>query len=151
MAKQAVQKHAKTTLSNFRENGRMMRLTVDVSEISHAVIILWKDKEIYNQFGFDEMKKFNQMKKEMGAVLSVSEGEASGEISKIFNNKPFEKCNCISTIENNNDSPQHFDEIDIDNELELIMSIRAKLNDQMSRNGHLLSAKCASTECISLR
>ena len=41
----------------------MMRLTLDVSEISHAVITLWEDKEKYKQFGFDEMNKFNQMEK----------------------------------------------------------------------------------------
>ena len=45
MAKQAVQKHAKTTLNSFGENGRMMRLTVDISEISHALISLWKNNE----------------------------------------------------------------------------------------------------------
>ena len=91
MAKQAVQKHAKKTLNNFGENGRMMRLTVDVSEISHAVITLWEDKETYKQFGFDEMNKFNQMEKEMGAVVSFSEGEASGEISKMFDKSIFEE------------------------------------------------------------
>ena len=91
MAKQAVQNHAKTTLSSFGEHGRMMRLTLDVSEISHAVITLWEDKEKYKQFGFDEMNKFNQMEKEMGAVVSISEGETSGEISKIFNNKVFDE------------------------------------------------------------
>ena len=58
MAKQAVQKHAKTILNNFGEYGRMMRLTVDVSEISYAVITLWKDKETYKQFGFNYMRKF---------------------------------------------------------------------------------------------
>ncbi len=68
-----------------------MRLTVDVSGISHAVIILWQDKETYKKFGFDEMNKFNLMEKEMGAIVNVSEGEALGEISKIFNNKPFEE------------------------------------------------------------
>ena len=68
-----------------------MRLTVDVSGISHAVIILWQDKEPYKKFWFDEMNKFNLMEKEMGAIINVSEGEASGEISKIFNNKPFEE------------------------------------------------------------
>jgi len=40
-----------------------MRLTVDVSGISHAVIILWQDKETYKKFGFDEMNKFNLMEK----------------------------------------------------------------------------------------
>ena len=39
----------------------------------------------------DEMNKFNQMEKEMGAVVSISEGEAAGEISKIFKNKLFEE------------------------------------------------------------
>ena len=43
----------KSLLVVFGENGRMMRLTVDVSEISHAVITLWQDKETYKQFGFD--------------------------------------------------------------------------------------------------
>ena len=33
------------------------------------------------------MNQFNLMEKEMGAVINVSEGE----ISKIFNNKPFEE------------------------------------------------------------
>ena len=37
------------------------------------------------------MNKFNQMEKEMGAVVSFSEGEASGEIFKIFNYKIFEE------------------------------------------------------------
>lgn len=48
MAKQAIQKHAKTTLSSFGEHGRMMRLTVDVSEISHAVITLGKIRKNIN-------------------------------------------------------------------------------------------------------
>ena len=43
------------------------------------------------KFGFDEMNKFNQMEKEMGAVVSYSEGEASGEISKIFDKSLFEE------------------------------------------------------------
>ena len=91
MAKQAVQKHAQATLTKFGENGRLMRLTVDVSEISHSVISIWEDKETYKKFGFDEMNKFNQMEKEMGAVVSYSEGEASGEISKIFDKSLFEE------------------------------------------------------------
>ncbi len=91
MAKQAVQKHAKSTLSKFGENGRMMRITVDISEISHSVISIWNDKETYKKYGFDEMNKFNQMEKEMGAVVSSSEGDASGEISKIFDNTKFEE------------------------------------------------------------
>ena len=37
------------------------------------------------------MNKFNQMEKEMGAVVSYSEGEASGEISKIFDKSLFEE------------------------------------------------------------
>ena len=44
MAKEAVQKHAKSLLSNFGENGRIARFTVNVSEISHSVISIWKDK-----------------------------------------------------------------------------------------------------------
>ena len=82
MAKEAVQKHAKSLLSNFGENGRIARFTVNVSEISHSVISIWKDKETFKKYGFDEINKFNQMEKEMGAVVSFSEGEASGEISK---------------------------------------------------------------------
>ena len=91
MAKQAVQKHAQSTLTKFGENGRLMRLTVDVSEISHSVISIWEDKDTYKKFGFDEMNKFNQMEKEMGAVVSYSEGEASGEISKILDKSIFEE------------------------------------------------------------
>ena len=52
---------------------------------------IWLDKETYKKFGFDEMNKFNQMEKEMGAVVSYSEGEASGEISKIFDKSIFEE------------------------------------------------------------
>ena len=37
------------------------------------------------------MNKFNQMEKEMGAVVSYSEGEALGEISKIFDKSLFEE------------------------------------------------------------
>ena len=50
-----------------------------------------KNYETYKKFGFDEMNKFNQMEKEMGAVISYSEGEASGEISKIFDKSIFEE------------------------------------------------------------
>ena len=41
MAKQAVQKHAQATLTKFGENGRLMRLTVDVSEINDCKIGDW--------------------------------------------------------------------------------------------------------------
>ena len=91
MAKEAVQKHAKSTLSNFGQNGRIARLTVDVSEISHSVISIWKNKETFKKYGFDEINKFNQMEKEMGAVVSFPEGEASGEISKMFDKSIFEE------------------------------------------------------------
>ena len=74
MAKEAVQNYAKILLSNFRENGRIARLTVNVSEISHSVISIWKYKETFKKYGFDEINKFNQMEKEMGAVVSFSEG-----------------------------------------------------------------------------
>ena len=91
MAKEAVQKHAKSLLSNFGENGRIARFTVNVSEISHSVISIWKDKQTFKKYGFDEINKFNQMEKEMGAVVSFSEGEASGEISKMFDKSIFEE------------------------------------------------------------
>ena len=92
MAKQAVQKHTQSTLSKFGENGRLMRLTVDVSEIkSFSNIYMGRQRETYKKFGFDEMNKFNQMEKEMGAVVSYSEGEALGEISKIFDKSLFEE------------------------------------------------------------
>ena len=63
MAKEAVQKHAKSTLSNFGANGRIARLTVNISEISHSVISIWKDKETFKKYGVDEINKFNQMEK----------------------------------------------------------------------------------------
>jgi hypothetical protein len=91
MAKEAVQKHAKSTLSNFGVNGRIARLTVNISEISHSVISIWKDKETFKKYGVDEINKFIQMEKEMGAVVSFSEGEASGEISKMFDKSIFEE------------------------------------------------------------
>ena len=91
MAKEAVQKHAKSTLSNFGVNGRIARLTVNISEISHSVISIWKDKETFKKYGVDEINKFIQMEKEMGAVVSFSECEASGEISKMFDKGIFEE------------------------------------------------------------
>ena len=90
MAKEAVQKHAKSTLSNFGENGRIARFSVNVSEISHSVISNWKDKETLKKYGFDEINKFSQMEK-MGSVVSFSEGEDSGEISKMFDKSIFEE------------------------------------------------------------
>ena len=56
MAKEAVQNYAKILLSNFRENGRIARLTVNVSEISHSVISIWKYKETFKKYGFDANK-----------------------------------------------------------------------------------------------
>ena len=73
MAKEAVQKHAKSTLSNFGVNGRIARLTVNISEISHSVVSIWKDKETFKKYGVDEINKFIQLEKEMGAVVSFSE------------------------------------------------------------------------------
>ena len=55
MAKEAVQKHAKSTLSNFGVNGRIARLTVNISEISHSVISIWKDKETFKKYGVDHL------------------------------------------------------------------------------------------------
>ena len=91
MAKEAVQKHAKSTLSNFGVNGRIARLTVNISEISHSVVSIWKDKETFKKYGVDEINKFIQLEKEMGAVVSFSEGEASGEISNMFDKSIFEE------------------------------------------------------------
>ena len=91
MAKEAVQKHAKSTLSNFGVNGRIARLTVNISEISHSVVSIWKDKETFKKYGVDEINKFIQLEKEMGAVVSFSEGEASGEISIMFDKSIFEE------------------------------------------------------------
>ena len=58
MAKEAVQKHAKSTLSNFGVNGRIARLTVNISEISHSVVSIWKDKETFKKYGVEEINKF---------------------------------------------------------------------------------------------
>ena len=91
MAKEAVLKHAKSLLSNFGENGRIARFTVNVSEISHSVISIWKNKETFKKYVFDEINKFNQMDKEIGAVVIFSEGEAYGKISKMFDKSIFEE------------------------------------------------------------
>ena len=91
MAKEAVQKHAKSTLSNFGVNGRIARVTVNISEISHSVVSIWKDKETFKKYGVDEINKFIQLEKDMGAGVSFSEGEASGEISKMFDKSIFEE------------------------------------------------------------
>ena len=91
MAKEAVQNHAKNLLTNFGENSRLIRLTVDISDISHLAISVWKDKESYKKYGSDEMNRFQQMEKEMGAVESFSEGKATGEISKFFDKSLFEE------------------------------------------------------------
>ena len=91
MAKEAVQKHAKSTLSNFGVNGRIARLTVNISDISHSVVSICKDKETFKKYGVDEINKFIQLEKEMGAVVSFSEGEDSGEISKMFDKSIFEE------------------------------------------------------------
>ena len=50
-----------------------------------------KKKETFKKYGVDEINKFIQLEKEMGAVVSFSEGEASGEISKMFDKSIFEE------------------------------------------------------------
>ena len=100
MAKEAVLKHAKSLLSNFGENGRIARFTVNVSEISHSVISIWKNKETFKKYVFDEINKFNQMEKEMGAVVSFQKVKLLAKYLKCLT-KVFLKKNNFKVIKFN--------------------------------------------------
>lgn len=93
MSKDAVDSHAQNLFDDFGKSGRLMRMIIDVSEISHVALSVWKDKESFKKNGYDEISKFSQRLKEMGAIISSSEGNARLELSDLFDVKNFIKSN----------------------------------------------------------
>ena len=81
LARNAVKALAINSTKYQWENGLLMRYLVDINSNTTFTVLAFKDKKTaedgWKKFGL----KFNKEVKEMGVIVSVSEGLSSGEIN----------------------------------------------------------------------
>ena len=76
LAKKSVIALSRTVTTNHFKNGLLIRLHANISSNSCMIILLWKDRSNFDVARKNFGEKFIAEVKEMGGIITISEGDA---------------------------------------------------------------------------
>ena len=82
LAKKSVIALSRAITKDHFKQGLLIRLHADISTNSSMIILLWKNKEKFDESRVKFGEKFISEVKEMGGIISVSEGNAEVDKAK---------------------------------------------------------------------
>ena len=82
LAKKSVIALSRTVTTNHFKNGLLIRLNADISSNSCMIILLWKDRSNFDVARKNFGEKFIAEVKEMGGIITISEGDAEVDKAK---------------------------------------------------------------------
>jgi len=82
LAKKSVIALARTVTTNHFKNGLLIRLNADISSNSCMIILLWKNRSSFDVARKNFGEKFIAEVKEMGGIITISEGDAKVDKAK---------------------------------------------------------------------
>ena len=82
LAKKSVIALSRTVTANHFKNGLLIRLHANISSNSCMIILLWKNRSNFDVARKNFGEKFIAEVKEMGGIITISEGDAEVDKAK---------------------------------------------------------------------